>query len=94
MTTLGSQNIWTSEMDAVRLIPTNDLVAIQIIEQDGITWASTNCRDYDVFAALPQTVMLNGKRLGKSGWNSDRGIAYYKSNSTFLIPIPSTRGAR
>jgi len=40
----------------------------------------TSCRDYDHFVSLPEVVAYDGIMCGKSGWNSDRGYACYKSS--------------
>jgi hypothetical protein len=39
----------------------------------------TSCPDYETFKRLPQAVSFDGQVCGKTGWNSDRGIACYKS---------------
>lgn len=39
----------------------------------------TDCADYDHFAALPNAAELDGRTYVKTGWNSDRGRAYYKT---------------
>jgi hypothetical protein len=39
----------------------------------------TDCADYDAFAALPRVVERDGVMFGLTGWNSDRGMAYYKN---------------
>lgn len=39
----------------------------------------TLCRDYDHYAKLPAAVEYRGLVLAKTGWNSDRNVAYYKS---------------
>jgi hypothetical protein len=50
---------------------------LQKIERD--TVAEVSCRDYDEFVALPDAIEVEGKILGKTGWNSDRNYACYKS---------------
>lgn len=47
---------------------------------DGVKVAETMCFDYTDFRKLPGVVRLNGVLLGKSGWNSDRQVAYYRSD--------------
>jgi len=46
---------------------------------DGVGVLVTSCRDYDEYSQLPQVVRYEGEVLGKTGWNSDRGIAYYQT---------------
>lgn len=49
---------------------------------DGILFAETSCDGYEHFKLLPQVIEFRGRRLGKSGWNSDRNICYYRSDKT------------
>ena len=44
---------------------------------------TVSCPDHDAYQALPQTIRtLNGDRLaGKTGWNSDTGVAYYRTDA-------------
>jgi len=39
----------------------------------------TDCADHDAFVALPRVVERDGVKFGLTGWNSDRGMAYYKN---------------
>ena len=47
---------------------------------DGTQIAETMCLDYPDFRRLPSFIRLDGIVLGKSGWNSDRQVAYYRSD--------------
>lgn len=47
---------------------------------EGVVFAETSCEDYDHYRRLPQAVEFQGRVLGKSGWNSDRCVAYYRSD--------------
>jgi hypothetical protein len=40
--------------------------------------AETEVEDYSDFKQLPSAIEVQGIRLGKAGWNSDVGLAYYK----------------
>lgn len=48
----------------------------EIIEGEFI--AETDCADFDQYKSLPMVIEVQGKILGKTGWNSDRGYAAYK----------------
>ena len=48
----------------------------------------TSCRDYDQYKTLPDVVEWQGQLCGKTGWNSDRGYACYKSG----VPIARAQG--
>jgi hypothetical protein len=50
----------------------------------GETIAEVDCEDYDHFTTLPDVVSYDGIILGKTGWNSDTGRAYYKSRAQVL----------
>lgn len=43
----------------------------------------TVCRNYDHYKVLPEVILYEGIVCGKTGWNSDRQYACYKSN----VPI-------
>jgi len=47
---------------------------------DKVHIAETKCLDYTHFTNLPNVIKLNGIFLGKSGWNSDRQVVYYRSD--------------
>lgn len=44
-----------------------------------------NCADFDCFKALPDVVEFQGKLCGKTGWNSDKGCAYFQSNARVAL---------
>ena len=47
-------------------------------ENDSIV--EVDCCDYDDYRLLPAAIEVEGKILGKTGWNSDRQYACFKSN--------------
>lgn len=40
--------------------------------------AEVDCRDSSAYCALPAAIELEGEVLGRTGWNSDLGRAYFK----------------
>lgn len=42
--------------------------------------AETVCLSQDYFSELPDAIEFKDRKLGKSGWNSDLGKAYYRSD--------------
>jgi len=56
---------------------------------DGILCIAVSCANIDEYKSLPGVVSDDGTLCGKTGWNSDRGIAYYQSN-THIVKIEST----
>jgi hypothetical protein len=67
----------------LQVVP-NTLVAIIVGKSDDIDYATVNCRDYDHYKSLPDVVSHNGVQMGKTGWNSDIGAAFYQSNANIL----------
>lgn len=51
---------------------------------EGVMCAITTCPDYDAYKALPEVISYNGAKLGKTGWNSDTGHAFYQTNALIL----------
>jgi len=43
--------------------------------------------DYDTFKALPSGLLYQGRTYGKSGFNSDRHIAYYNTRTQFACTL-------
>lgn len=62
-----------------------EAVAVLALETlpNGVKVVTTPCADYQALAALPQAIELEGARYGRTGWNSDRKIAYFRSDATF-----------
>lgn len=46
----------------------------------------TDCRDYDHYCNLPDVVEYQGTIFGKTGWNSDKQLAYYSSAARIAFP--------
>lgn len=51
--------------------------ALHVIEGEFV--AETDCEDYQAYKSLPAAIEVDGRIMGKTGWNSDRGYAYYKT---------------
>ena len=61
------------------------MVARVVVEVEGVTVVVVGCDGgYDTFKTLPPVVTANGKRCGKTGWNSYRNEAYYQSNANIV----------
>jgi hypothetical protein len=64
--------------------------AIKVIDAgciEGTHYVTVPCEDYDAFRALPDAVTFEGRTLGKTGWNSDRGVGYYQSNARLAYKV-------
>jgi hypothetical protein len=53
---------------------------------DGVRYLETRGCDYTEVRTLPNVVEFNGERYGFTGWNSDRGIAYYRTDAPHAMP--------
>lgn len=59
----------------------SDMLAVQRHEVcDGVHYIAVDCHDYEHFKSLPDAVSFQGQTLGKSAWNSDKELAYYRSD--------------
>ncbi len=47
----------------------------------GLRCAIVSCDGYTAFKALPAAIDFRGVRYGLTGWNSDRFIAYYRTDA-------------
>lgn len=54
---------------------------------DGYWWLECPCADYDALTLLPVAVEFEGRRYGRTGWNSDRGVAYFSTQRAFATGI-------
>jgi hypothetical protein len=64
---------------------------------DGVKFIEVCCQDSDAYCNLPDCILgvFNENKpvhtYGKTGWNSDRNIAYYKSNAPYALKTGSLR---
>jgi hypothetical protein len=65
----------------------NAIVIDHAYALDNELWLETTCRDYDHLKELPEVVSYEGIICGRTGWNSDRQLAYYKSTAKVALPI-------
>lgn len=72
-------------------ITTNHL-AVELMERDGVGFAVADLHGethYDLwrmYERLPAVIAVDGHLYGKSGWDSDREKAYYRTDRTFATP--------
>lgn len=58
-----------------------DHLTIQTHYRFGDIWfAECECQDHEAFCELPSVIEVQGHTLGKSAWNSDRNVAYYRDD--------------
>lgn len=59
----------------------DEYISVLTVENfKGLTVATTACRDFNNYLDLPDAIEVGGKVLGKTGWNSDNLLAYYRSD--------------
>lgn len=54
---------------------------------NGIGVLMVKCDDSDCFLSLPKALSYKGKQFGKTGWNSDRYIAYYRTDRELCFAV-------
>jgi hypothetical protein len=70
-------------LDVVKDALTAHIVGVQ----DGVHYAVVDCRNYIDYMRLPSVVSYNGRMMGKTGWNSDKNVAYYQSTANVLHAV-------
>ena len=64
----------------------NAVTVISIEElPNGVNVIMTDCNDYDHYSNLPKAVEYKNTVYGKTGWNSDSNIAYYRTDQKVAI---------
>jgi len=54
---------------------------------DGERGLTVSCADFSVYKVLPAAVTCEGIAYGLTGWNSDRGHAYYKTGQRLAVAL-------
>lgn len=54
---------------------------------NGVKVAIIPCENYANLKSLPQAIDYDGLRYGRTGWNSDRCIAYYRTDCKVAYPV-------
>jgi len=61
---------------AARIIESQTLDA-----ETGLRCIIAPCADYQELKRLPSAVIFEGRLYGRTGWNSDRHVAYYRTDA-------------
>ena len=59
---------------------------------DGVKVLLVPCSDYEEFKSLPHAVQRNGEYYGRTGWNSDRHVAYFRNDSEIALHAVRSNG--
>lgn len=70
---------------AKRILDVIPVLAEHVIGKDYIL--ETVCEDYDGYKELPNVVRYFGRVYTKTGWNSDRGLACYKTAAFYAVAV-------
>lgn len=54
---------------------------LEVQEFQGVRVLITSCTSYEEYKSLPKAVKFEGMVFGKTGWNSDTGRAYYRTDA-------------
>ena len=71
-------------------VATAILNSLVVLNQDvlpGEAILTVSCADFSVYKTLPAAVTYGGIAYGRTGWNSDRGHAYYKTGQRFAVAL-------
>lgn len=79
MTTTKENNMMADRVD-------NAIAVLELCTlPDGVKVATVACADYDAKCELPGAIRLRGHELGCSGWDSDRCVAFYRSDRVVAV---------
>lgn len=54
---------------------------------NGVKVLIAHCPNYLVYKSLPQAVRFEEELFGKTGWNSDQCVVYYRDDANLAMPI-------
>ena len=54
---------------------------------EGVLCLVVDCADFDAYKGLPAALSYEGRVCGKTGWNSDKNVAYFQSNRTVAFIV-------
>jgi len=71
-----------------------EAVTVLAVEKlpDGVIVLIVPCGSYDEYRNLPHVVSREGAYYGRTGWNSDRGIAYFRDDAEFAVKAVRQNG--
>jgi hypothetical protein len=56
-----------------------DILGIELLP-NGVKVITVRCANYAELKKLPKAIMFRDEKYGRSGWNSDRCLAYYRTD--------------
>ena len=66
-----------------------DMLTIRSAETlpNGVGVVMLDCANSDELARLPKAIEVDGVRYGRTGWNSDHCVAYYRTDAQLAKPL-------
>lgn len=77
---------WECKMNATVVVSAITVNEVQTLP-NGVQVCIVPCSGYDAFKALPAAIDFEDKRYGLTGWNSDRYVAYYRTDRAVAMAV-------
>jgi len=63
--------------------PLENALIVKSVETlpDGVKVVTLDCRDWAAFGQSPSALEYDGEVFGRTGWNSDTHIVYYRTDA-------------
>jgi hypothetical protein len=63
--------------------PLENALIVKSVETlpDGVKVVTLDCRDWAAFGQSPSALEYDGEVFGRTGWNSDKHIVYYRTDA-------------
>ena len=80
-------------MTTASAVAIGDALAVELYDYHGVGFAvadlhgETHFDLWRMYERLPSVIAVDGRLYGKSGWDSDREKAYYRSDKAFASSI-------
>lgn len=81
-------------MNNMKATPLHNEVLVECIEDWGTTsiltvklYGDDHYSMFKNYQGLADVLLMNGRQYGKSCWNSDRGVAYYRTDMFFATAV-------
>lgn len=74
-------------MPALATAIPNTFAPITAYAFGGHYWLEIACHDYDEFRIQPSGLEYEGRVYGRTGWNSDRCVAYYSTRVKLAMGV-------
>ena len=75
-------SITVEEGDSMLAKPLENALSVRSVETlpDGVKVVTLDCRDAASFSRTPSALEYDGEVFGRTGWNSDKCVVYYRND--------------